>query len=391
MSDQSEISISIEKSIKSIGKKNWNKCANHDSLNYNPFVSFEFLNALEESKSVNGNSGWYTSYFVAKDKDKNTIGCIPSYLKNNSSGEYVFDYSWAEAYQRIGRSYYPKLQISIPFTPVSAPKLLTANKNDVSTKIAMLQGIEDFCSENSISSAHLTFLNKNELNITKKINWLIRNDQQFHWYNNNYNNFDDFLNALSSRKRKNIKKEREEANKKGLEIEILNDKEILEHHWDEFYKFYIDTSMRKWGQPYLNRDFFSVIGQTLSSKILLIMVKNKKRYIAGALNFLGGDTIYGRNWGCIEDHKNLHFEVCYYRAIEYAISKKYRKVEAGAQGAHKISRGYQPEKTFSAHWIKDIDFSEAISNYLKDERLYIQDNIEKLNEYIPFKKNKENQ
>ena len=187
------------------------------------------------------------------------------------------------------------------------------------------------------------------------------------------------------------KKEREEANKKGLEIEILNDKEILEHHWDEFYKFYIDTSMRKWGQPYLNRDFFSVIGQTLSSKILLIMVKNKKRYIAGALNFLGGDTIYGRNWGCIEDHKNLHFEVCYYRAIEYAISKKYRKVEAGAQGAHKISRGYQPEKTFSAHWIKDIDFSEAISNYLKDERLYIQDNIEKLNEYIPFKKNKENQ
>ena len=170
MSDQSQISISIEKSIKSIGKKNWNKCANHDPLNYNPFVSFEFLNALEESKSVNGNSGWYTSYFVAKDKDKNTIGCIPSYLKNNSSGEYVFDYSWAEAYQRIGRSYYPKLQISIPFTPVSAPKLLTANKNDVNTKIAMLQGIEDFCSENSISSAHLTFLNKNELNITKKIN-----------------------------------------------------------------------------------------------------------------------------------------------------------------------------------------------------------------------------
>jgi Uncharacterized protein conserved in bacteria len=279
MSDQSQISISIEKSIKSIGKKNWNKCANHDPLNYNPFVSFEFLNALEESKSVNGNSGWYTSYFVAKDKDKNTIGCIPSYLKNNSSGEYVFDYSWAEAYQRIGRSYYPKLQISIPFTPVSAPKLLTANKNDVNTKMAMLQGIEDFCSENSISSAHLTFLNKKELNITKKINWLIRNDQQFHWYNNNYNNFDDFLNALSSRKRKNIKKEREEANKKGLEIEILNDKEILEHHWDEFYKFYIDTSMRKWGQPYLNRDFFSIIGQTLSSKILLIMVKIKKNIL----------------------------------------------------------------------------------------------------------------
>ena len=345
----------------------------------------------DRSNSVNGDSGWYTSFFVAKDKDDKIIGCTPAYLKNNSSGEYVFDYSWAEAYQRVGRSYYPKLQISIPFTPVSTPKLLTKDKNDIDAKVFMLQAIEDFCSEHAISSAHLTFLNEKELNTLQKKKWLIRTDQQFHWFNNNYNDFNDFLSDLSSRKRKNIKKERDEANKNGLVIETLSHKEIQEFHWDEFYKFYIDTSMRKWGQPYLNRDFFSLIGQTLSENILLIMVKNNNKYIAGALNFIGGDTIYGRNWGCIEDHKNLHFEVCYYRAIEYAISKKYRKVEAGAQGAHKISRGYQPEKTFSAHWIKDIDFSEAISNYLKDERLYIQDNIEKLNEYIPFKKNKENQ
>ena len=389
MNDKRPDSIVVENSIENIGKKNWNNCANHEALSYNPFVSYEFLNALEKSNSVNGDSGWYTSFFVAKDKDDKIIGCTPAYLKNNSSGEYVFDYSWAEAYQRVGRSYYPKLQISIPFTPVSTPKLLTKDQNDIDTKVFMLQAIEDFCSEHAISSAHLTFLNEKELNTLQNKKWLIRTDQQFHWFNDNYNDFNDFLSNLSSRKRKNIKKERDEANKNGLVIEMLNHKEIQEFHWDEFYKFYIDTSMRKWGQPYLNRDFFSLIGQTLSENILLIMVKNNNKYIAGALNFIGGDTIYGRNWGCIEDHKNLHFEVCYYRAIDFAINNKLKKVEAGAQGAHKISRGYQPSKTFSAHWIKDIDFFEAISNYLKDERVYIQENIEKLNEYIPFKKNME--
>ena len=389
MNDKRPDSIVVENSIENIGKKNWNNCANHEALSYNPFVSYEFLNALEKSNSVNGDSGWYTSFFVAKDKDDKIIGCTPAYLKNNSSGEYVFDYSWAEAYQRVGRSYYPKLQISIPFTPVSTPKLLTKDQNDIDTKVFMLQAIEDFCSEHAISSAHLTFLNEKELNTLQNKKWLIRTDQQFHWFNDNYNDFNDFLSDLSSRKRKNIKKERDEANKNGLVIEALNHKEIQEFHWDEFYKFYIDTSMRKWGQPYLNRDFFSLIGQTLSESILLIMVKNNNKYIAGALNFIGGDTIYGRNWGCIENHKNLHFEVCYYRAIDFAINNKLKKVEAGAQGAHKISRGYQPSKTFSAHWIKDIDFYEAISNYLKDERVYIQENIEKLNEYIPFKKNME--
>ena len=389
MNDKRPDSIVVENSIENIGKKNWNNCANHEALSYNPFVSYEFLNALEKSNSVNGDSGWYTSFFVAKDKDDKMIGCTPAYLKNNSSGEYVFDYSWAEAYQRVGRSYYPKLQISIPFTPVSTPKLLTKDQNDIDTKVFILQAIEDFCSEHAISSAHLTFLNEKELNTLQNKKWLIRTDQQFHWFNDNYNDFNDFLSDLSSRKRKNIKKERDEANKNGLVIETLNHKEIQEFHWDEFYKFYIDTSMRKWGQPYLNRDFFSLIGQTLSENILLIMVKNNNKYIAGALNFIGGDTIYGRNWGCIEDHKNLHFEVCYYRAIDFAINNKLKKVEAGAQGAHKISRGYQPSKTFSAHWIKDIDFFEAISNYLKDERVYIQENIEKLNEYIPFKKNME--
>ena len=389
MNDKRPDSIVVENSIENIGKKNWNNCANHEALSYNPFVSYEFLNALEKSNSVNGDSGWYTSFFVAKDKDDKIIGCTPAYLKNNSSGEYVFDYSWAEAYQRVGRSYYPKLQISIPFTPVSTPKLLTKDQNDIDAKVFMLQAIEDFCSEHAISSAHLTFLNEKELNTLQNKKWLIRTDQQFHWFNDNYNDFNDFLSDLSSRKRKNIKKERDEANKNGLVIEALNHKEIQEFHWDEFYKFYIDTSMRKWGQPYLNRDFFSLIGQTLSENILLIMVKNNNKYIAGALNFIGGDTIYGRNWGCIEDHKNLHFEVCYYRAIDFAINNKLKKVEAGAQGAHKISRGYQPSKTFSAHWIKDIDFFEAISNYLKDERVYIQENIEKLNEYIPFKKNME--
>ena len=280
MNDKRPDSIVVENSIENIGKKNWNNCANHEALSYNPFVSYEFLNALEKSNSVNGDSGWYTSFFVAKDKDDKIIGCTPAYLKNNSSGEYVFDYSWAEAYQRVGRSYYPKLQISIPFTPVSTPKLLTKDQNDIDTKVFMLQAIEDFCSEHAISSAHLTFLNEKELNTLQNKKWLIRTDQQFHWFNDNYNDFNDFLSDLSSRKRKNIKKERDEANKNGLVIETLNHKEIQEFHWDEFYKFYIDTSMRKWGQPYLNRDFFSLIGQTLSENILLIMVKNNDKYIA---------------------------------------------------------------------------------------------------------------
>lgn len=389
MKDKNKTSITIENSIKNIGQKDWNACANQNSDDFNPFVSYEFLNALEESKSVNGNSGWYTSFVRAKDCQNKTIGCIPSYLKNNSSGEYVFDYSWAEAYQRIGRPYYPKLQISVPFTPVTSGKLLTLSIDDKNTKLEMLTGIENFCKNNSISSAHLTFISQEDLDLINIKKWLIRTDQQFHWYNNNYDSFDDFLSALSSRKRKTIKKERKDANKDGLKFEILSNKDILEHHWDEFYKFYIDTSMRKWGQPYLNRQFFSLIGQTMSDKILLIMVKNNNKYIAGALNFLGGETIYGRNWGCIEDHRYLHFEVCYYRAIDFAIQKKLKKVEAGAQGSHKLSRGYRPSKTYSAHWIKDIDFSEAISNYLQDEKLYIQENIDRLNKYVPFKKNKE--
>lgn len=386
MQKNSKISISIENSLKEISKKEWDNCANPNSNDYNPFVSYNFLRSLEKSNSVNGNSGWYPSYFVAKDTDNEIVGCIPSYLKYNSSGEYVFDYSWAEAYQRIGRSYYPKLQISIPFTPVTAPKLLTFKSKDQDVKKALLYGIENFCKNNSLSSAHLTFLTKKDLELIKHQGWLIRTDQQFHWYNDNYRDFEDFLDALSSRKRKNIRKERDEANKKGIEIEILSDSNITENHWDHFYNFYLNTSMRKWGQPYLEREFFSLVGSTLSKDILLIMAKYNKKYIAGALNFLGSKTIFGRNWGCIEDHKNLHFELCYYRAIEYAIKNKYTKVEAGAQGAHKISRGYKPSATYSAHWIKDIDFSEAISNYLKDEKQYIQRNIDELNEYIPFKR-----
>ena len=386
MQKNNKILISVENSLKDISKKEWNNCANPNSNDYSPFVSYDFLRSLEESNSINSNSGWYSSYFIARDTANKIIGCIPSYLKNNSSGEYVFDYSWAEAYQRIGRSYYPKLQISIPFTPVTAPKLLTLKSKNQDVEKALLYGIENFCKNNSLSSAHLTFLTKKDLELIKHQGWLIRTDQQFHWHNDNYRDFEDFLDALSSRKRKNIRKERDEANKKGIEIEILNDSNITEHHWDHFYNFYLNTSMRKWGQPYLERKFFSLVGNTLSKDILLIMAKHNKKYIAGALNFLGSNTIFGRNWGCIEDHKNLHFELCYYRAIEYAIKNKFTKVEAGAQGAHKISRGYKPSTTYSAHWIKDIDFSEAISNYLKDERQYIQRNIDKLNEYIPFKR-----
>ena len=384
MNQDLKISISIEKKLSNIKKDEWDECANPNPNDYNPFISYDFLSALEKSKSINGNSGWYSSYFIATNKNNKLIGCVPSYLKNNSSGEYVFDYSWADAYQRIGRPYYPKLQISVPFTPVTSSKLLALNDSD-KTKDALLNGIKEFCLLNSLSSSHLTFINKKEMELLKGKGWLIRTDQQFHWNNNNYHDFDDFLEALSSRKRKNIKKERKEFNEKVLKIETLTGNDIKEYHWDHFYDFYLDTSMRKWGHPYLERNFFSLIGETLSDKVLLIMVKKDNNYIAGALNFLGSNTIFGRNWGCIEHYKNLHFEVCYYKAIEYAITNKLSKVEAGAQGAHKISRGYIPSKTYSAHWIKDIDFSEAISNYLKDERKFIQNNIKQLNENIPFK------
>jgi len=285
MQKNNKILISVENSLKDISKKEWNNCANPNSNDYNPFVSYDFLRSLEESNSINSNSGWYSSYFIARDTANKIIGCIPSYLKNNSSGEYVFDYSWAEAYQRIGRSYYPKLQISIPFTPVTAPKLLTHKSKNQDVEKALLYGIENFCKNNSLSSAHLTFLTKKDLELIKHQGWLIRTDQQFHWHNDNYRDFEDFLDALSSRKRKNIRKERDEANKKGIEIEILNDSNITEHHWDHFYNFYLNTSMRKWGQPYLERKFFSLVGNTLSKDILLIMAKHNKKYIAGALNF----------------------------------------------------------------------------------------------------------
>jgi len=384
----SENIIRVENSILSLDKKSWDKCANPKSRDFNPFIGYEFLKALELSGSINGESGWLSSYITLLDNNNNLKGCIPSYIKNNSMGEYVFDYSWAEAYARIGGSYYPKIQISIPFTPATTQKLLTVN-NDLDNKIKadLVSGICDVTKNLDCSSAHITFISETETKFLKDLGWLIRTDQQFHWNNYHYRDFQDFLDALSSRKRKNIKKERSNALKNSVNIEILHHKDIKTSHWDHFFNFYINTSMRKWGHSYLTREFFAMIGDNMSENILLVMAKRKNKYIAGALNFIGNNILYGRNWGAVEDHKYLHFEVCYYQAIEYAIKNNLKRVEAGAQGPHKIARGYEPQITHSAHWIRDLNLSNAVSEYLKDERKFIQENINILGSYTPFKKN----
>lgn len=377
----------IERSLSNINKIDWNRCANNDISKYNPFLSYEFLNALEKSDSLNPNTGWFPTYLLIENNKKELLGCVPSFIKNNSMGEYVFDHEWANAYQRSGGSYYPKIQISIPFTPVTGKRFLIRDKIDNEEIISNLsQQLSKLTVETGSSSAHITFLTAEEAKVLKDLGWLIRKDQQFHWKNNNYKCFDDFLINLTSRKRKNIKKERAILKGSSIEIEHINGEDICDFHWDHFYNFYLDTTIRKWGTAYLNKDFFKIIGDTMKKNILLIMAKKNNKYIAGALNFIGGDTIYGRNWGCVEDHKFLHFELCYYQAIDFAINNNYKSVEAGAQGTHKISRGYSPEITYSAHWMKEKNFSDAIQEYLKYEVLEVEKSKKILENYLPFKK-----
>ncbi len=377
----------IETSLSNIKKADWNSCAKNSSSKSNPFVSYEFLNALERSNSLNNNTGWFSRYLLIEDQNNQIIGCSPSFIKNNSMGEYVFDHEWANAYQRAGGSYYPKIQVSIPFTPVTGRRLLVKDMSKYEEIILNLSNqLIKLTEETGSSSAHITFLTKEETESLKKLGWLIRKDQQFHWKNNNYKNFDEFLLNLNSRKRKNIKKERSIFQESSIEIEHITGNDIEEYHWDYFYNFYLDTTIRKWGQAYLNRDFFKIIGETMQKDILLIMAKNKNKYIAGALNFLSNDTVYGRNWGCTEDHKFLHFELCYYQAIDFAIANNYKNVEAGAQGTHKISRGYSPEITYSAHWIQEKNFSNAIEEYLKYEVREVEKSKKILETYLPYKK-----
>jgi hypothetical protein len=350
---------------------------------YNPFISYDFLYSLEVSNSAIQSTGWIAHHVLLKDKQNTIVAAMPCYLKTHSMGEYVFDHGWAEAYEHAGGQYYPKLQASIPFTPATTPKLLA--QSDLHRQI-LAKAAKEITSSLGLSSLHATFVTSDDAKIFQKEGYLQRIDQQFHWKNKNYASFDDFLQNLSSRKRKQIKKERKEALENNIEIRFLTGSDLKEEHWDHFYAFYQDTGSRKWGQPYLTRQFFSHISEKMCENILLIFAYRNNKPIAGALNFIGSDTLYGRNWGATEYHSYLHFEVCYYQAIDFAIEHGLQTVEAGAQGQHKLARGYEPVKTQSMHWIPNSGFRNAIENYLRSETKHVNFENAILQNHTPFKK-----
>ncbi len=383
--------IKIEPSLININPKQWNEFSHpkttDKNLKINPFISYEFLYALEASGSTKIKNGWGGAHILLEDEAENLLAACPAYLKSHSMGEYVFDQGWADAYSRAGGEYYPKLQISVPFTPATAPKLLAGDEDKaVDLKRMLASSIPELCARLGASSAHATFLTEEDKKIFLEAGFLERNDKQYHWFNENYGSFDDFLEALASRKRKLIRRERRDALANGITIECLTGSDIKTEHMEAFYTFYMDTGSRKWGRPYLTRAFFSIIQETMPDQILLIMAKREGQYIAGAINFIGGDVLYGRNWGCIENHPFLHFEVCYYQAIDFAIQKGLKKVEAGAQGEHKLARGYRPVTTYSAHYIADPSFRQAVANYLQEERNYIAELQDTLSEQTPFRR-----
>ena len=378
----------ILQDIGAIGASAWNRCANPAGAEYNPFLDHRFLHALEASGSVTADTGWQPFHVVLSPQDRDVdeaVGVVPMYLKSHSRGEFVFDAGWADAFYRAGGRYYPKLQVSIPFTPATGRRLLTAKVEDAETESQLLAAAVTVAKQIEVSSVHLTFLPEAQWQRAVAAGCLQRVDTQFHWLNNNYATFDDFLAQLSSKKRKNIRRERRDALAGDITIEWLTGT-ITEAQWDAFYGFYLDTGSRKWGTPYLNREFFSRIGETMGESILLIMCKRAGRYIAGAINFIGGAALFGRNWGCIEDHRFLHFEACYYQAIDFAIARGLDRVEAGAQGAHKLARGYMPKPTYSAHWIRDPRLRDAVDRYLNDERRYVARDIAYVEErHSPFR------
>jgi uncharacterized protein len=377
--------IRVLASIGDIGAASWDACAG--GAGANPFTRHAFLCALETSKSATARTGWQPQHLVAETADGRIIGVAPCYLKSHSRGEYVFDRGWAEAYERAGGSYYPKLQVAVPFTPASGRRLMVAPDADVGvTWSALAAGLVELARMRNASSAHVTFMTKAEWDALGERGFLMRTDQQFHWENGGFATFEDFLAALSSRKRKTIRRERRDALAAGIEVVALNGADLTEAAWDAFFAFYMDTGSRKWGRPYLTREFFSLIGQTMANETVLIMAKRAGRFIAGAINFIGDGTLFGRHWGAIEHHPFLHFEICYYQAIEYAIDHRLARVEAGAQGEHKLARGYLPNTTYSAHHIADCAFRRAVNDYLRRERAYVEAAGRELREAGPFRK-----
>jgi predicted N-acyltransferase len=376
--------VDVVQDIGDVAATDWEGCAGTD----NPFVSHEFLRALEQSGSASAEQGWAPHHLVAKAADGSVLGVAPSYLKSHSYGEYVFDHGWADAFERAGGTYYPKLQLAVPFTPVTGPRLCV--RQDVefeATARALLAGGIDAVQRLGISSLHATFCTEAEAELMDAQGLLLRTGEQFHWLNDGYQSFGDFLGALVSRKRKAIARERRQALADGdVTIETLTGAALTETHWDAFFAFYMDTGRRNWGTPYLNREFFSLLGQAMADQVVLVMAYKSGVAIAGALNLAGSTCLYGRYWGCAEYVPALHFEVCYYRAIDYAIEHRLDRVEAGAQGPHKISRGYLPVRTYSAHWIADPAFRDGVAAYLDQERDQVDDEIGALAAQSPFRK-----
>jgi uncharacterized protein len=360
----------------------------HAGQRINPFMRHAFLMAAERSGSANSRTGWMPQHLVLESAQGEMLGALPCYVKSHSQGEYVFDHGWADAFERAGGRYYPKLQCTVPFTPATGPRILVRAHEDAEQyRKALLGGLTALAEKHGISSAHITFMPYREWQVAGDMGFLLRTDQQFHWHNDGYADFEAFLESLSSRKRKNIRKERKTAlEDNGIEIDWLTGPQLTEEVWDRFFEFYMDTGSRKWGRPYLTRRFYSMIGQTMADDILLVMARRKGKHIAGAINFMGPDCLYGRHWGCAEDHPCLHFEVCYYQAIEYAIAHGLARVEAGAQGAHKIARGYVPVTTYSAHWISHAGLRRAIDDYLEMERAQVNAEGRALMAHAPFKK-----
>jgi uncharacterized protein len=358
--------------------------AEWDALNPsgNPFVSHAFLSALEESGSVGSGSGWSPTPIIIRGDDGGLAAALPAYLKNHSQGEYVFDHHWADAYERAGGHYYPKLQIAAPFSPVPGPRLLL---RDSSYAAQIIAAAETVVRQNGLSSAHATFVEESQLEAFRSADWLIRQGTQFHWQNNGYASFDDFMASLSSRKRRAIRKERAGA-QSAVDIEILCGSDIRPEHWDAFWHFYQDTGQRKWGRPYLTRSFFDMLADSMADNLVLFLASRDGRPVAGALNLLSPDCLYGRYWGCTEDIPFLHFELCYYQAIDFAIAHDLPRVEAGAQGEHKLARGYLPVPTYSAHYIADPGFRRAISDFLERETAAVEREQEFLGELGPFKR-----
>ena len=386
--------------LKDIPAQDWDACANPyaaiasdtvtlppDGERDNPFLSHAFLRALETSGSVGGKTGWAPFYCLVRDEADTLLGATPSYLKAHSMGEYVFDHSWAQAFQRAGGNYYPKLQVAVPFTPVTGRRLLVrAGGQETRVRAALLTGLAKAMADTKASSINFTFPDSIDAAHLESAGYLHRIGEQFHFHNQNFTTFDDFLATLASRKRKAIKRERKIALEAGLTVEQLTGADLTKAHFDAFFEFYIDTGARKWGHPYLNRAFFSHLRETMADRVLLILAKRGGRYIAGALNMIGRDALYGRYWGAIEHYDCLHFELCYYQAIDYAIKHRLARVEAGAQGEHKLARGYQAVKTHSAHSFASPALARAVGAFLEQEREFVEDTLETYARLVPFKK-----